>query len=242
MNLGPQPVDSLRVVYYIKSAVVRMGCRENVQMTSRKTTTEPFVLGVTGGIASGKSTVSAMLVELGASLIDFDVLARVVVAPGGRPALQAIVDHFGREVLSPDGTLDRQRMSALVFNNPAMRRQLEAITHAPIFEEYRHQVSRLATEHPGAIIQAGVPLLLEMNLQDLFAKVLLVYARPAQQVARLTARDGITRAAALKILASQMPIDEKLARADYVIDNGGTEAETRLQVKTLWHKLQQQVP
>ena len=82
---------------------------------------------------------------------------------------------------------------------------------------------------------------MEMNLQNLFSKVLLVYARPAQQVARLTARDGITRASALKILASQMPIDEKLPGADYVIDNGGIEAETRRQVKELWPKLQQQV-
>lgn len=207
-------------------------------MTDQQTTTEPFVLGVTGGIASGKSTVSAMLVELGAPLIDFDVLARVVVEPG-QPALQAIVDHFGQKVLLPDGSLDRKQMSDLVFNNPDQRRQLEALIHAPIFAEYQRQVKRLATERPGDIIQAGVPLLMEMNLQDLFSKVLLVYTRPDQQVARLRARDSVSKATALKILASQLPIDEKVVRADYVIDNGGTKAETRLQVQALWQKLQQ---
>ena len=209
-------------------------------MASRQTITEPFVLGVTGGIASGKSTVSALLVELGAPLIDFDVLARLVVEPG-RPALQAIVAHFGKMVLHADGTLDREKMATLVFNNPDQRRKLEALTHAPIFAEYRRQVKRLTTEYPGAIIQAGVPLLMEMNLQTLFTKVLLVYASPDQQVTRLRARDGISNTAALKMLASQLPIDEKLTRADYVIDNGGTEAETKLQVKALWHKLQQQI-
>jgi len=217
-----------------------MGCKEKAQMAGRQTTTEPFVLGVTGGIASGKSTVSALLVELGAPLIDFDVLARLVVEPG-RPALQAIVAHFGKMVLHTDGTLDREKMATLVFNNPDQRRKLEGLTHAPIFAEYRRQVKRLTTEHPGAIIQAGVPLLMEMNQQTLFTKVLLVYASPDQQVARLRARDGISKTAALKILASQLPIDEKLTHADYVIDNGGTEAETKLQVKALWKALQKQI-
>jgi len=207
-------------------------------MTGLQTTTEPLVLGVTGGIASGKSTVCALFLELGAPLIDFDVLARLVVEPG-RPALKAIVAHFGKMVLHADGTLDRKKMSTQVFNNPDQRRKLEALTHAPIFAEYRRQVKRLSTEHPGAIIQAGVPLLMEMNLQTLFSKVLLVYASPDQQVARLRARDGISKSAALKMLASQLPIDEKVTRADYVIDNGGTETETRLQVKALWHKLLQ---
>jgi len=210
-------------------------------MTGERIKTDPFVLGITGGIASGKSTVSAMLAELGAPLIDFDVLARVVVEPG-RPALQAIVDHFGTMVLRTDGTLDRKRMSDLVFADPDQRRRLEAIIHAPIFAEYRSRVGRLAREHPGALIQAGVPLLMEMDLEHMFSKVLLVYARPAQQVARLTARDGITRAAAMKILTSQMPIDKKVPRADFIIDNGGTEAETRIQVKALWEKLQRQLP
>ena len=201
---------------------------------------QPFILGVTGGIASGKSTVSAMLVERGAPLIDFDLLARRVVEPG-RPALAAITEHFGRDVLLADGTLDRKKLSRIVFNAPEKRRKLEELTHAAIFAEYRNQASRLSAAHPGSIIQAGVPLLMELNLQSLFSKVLVVYVTPAQQVSRLMARDGISTDEAANILKSQLPIDEKSARADYVIDNGGTLEKTRQQVDALWVKLQKEV-
>lgn len=196
-----------------------------------------FLLGVTGGIASGKSTVSEMLAKLGAPLIDFDVLARQVVAPG-RPALKSITGYFGREVLRADGTLDRKKLSGIVFNHPDKRHKLEEFTHAAIFEAYLEQVSRLADDKPGVIIQVAVPLLMELNLQTMFDKVLVVYVTPAQQVARLAARDGISQAAAANILESQLPIDEKVASADYVIDNGGSLEKTRRQVEALWRKLQ----
>ena len=199
-----------------------------------------FVLGVTGGIASGKSTVCAMLEALGAPLIDFDVLARLVVEPG-RPALAAIVDYFGKAVLRADGALDRKKLSGIVFHHPDKRRKLEDLTHTAIFEAYRERVDRLANDQPGAIIQAAVPLLMEVNLQSMFNKVLVVYIPPAQQVARLAARDGISEAAAANILKSQLPIDEKAAAADYVIDNGGTLQKTRQQVEVLWKKLQREV-
>ena len=195
-----------------------------------------FILGVTGGVASGKSTVSAMLTDLGAPLIDFDVLARLVVEPG-RPALQSIIDYFGKTVLRTDGTLDRKKLSGIVFNHPEKRHKLEEFTHAAIFEEYRNQVDRLAAANPGAIIQVAVPLLMELNLQSMFDQVLVVYVTPAQQVVRLVARDGINATAAANILESQLPIDEKVAAADYVIDNGGTLEETRQQVEKLWKKL-----
>ena len=196
-----------------------------------------FILGVTGGVASGKSTVSAMLTDLGAPLIDFDVLARLVVEPG-RPALQSIIDYFGKTVLRADGTLDRKKLSGIIFNHPEKRHKLEKFTHAAIFEEYRNQVDRLAAANPGAIIQVAVPLLMELNLQSMFEQVLVVYVTPAQQVVRLVARDGINATAAANILESQLPIDAKVAAADYVIDNGGTLEETRQQVKILWKKLQ----
>ena len=196
-----------------------------------------IILGVTGGVASGKSTVSAMLTDLGAPLIDFDVLARLVVEPG-RPALQSIIDYFGKTVLRTDGTLDRKKLSGIVFSHPEKRHKLEEFTHAAIFEEYRNQVDRLAAANPEAIIQVAVPLLMELNLQSMFGQVLVVYVTPAQQVVRLVARDGINATAAANILESQLPIDEKVAAADYVIDNGGTLEETRQQVKMLWKKLQ----
>ena len=199
-----------------------------------------MIIGVTGGIASGKSTVSALLAELGAPLIDFDVLARQVVEPG-RPALKAIVDYFGPDILLADGTLDRKKLSGIVFDSPAKRRELEAFTHAAIFDAYREQVERLIAASPKAIIQAAVPLLMELNLQSMFDKVLVVYITPDQQIERLVARDGITAEAAAKILESQLPIDEKLGPADYVIDNAGTLEETRRQVEALWQQLRQLV-
>lgn len=196
-----------------------------------------LMLGITGGIASGKSTVSAMLAELGAPLIDFDILARLVVEPG-RPALKSITDYFGTTVLRADGTLDRKKLSGIVFNHPEKRRRLEGFTHAAIFEEYHSQANRLAADNPGAIIQVAVPLLMELNLQSMFDQVLVVYVTPAQQVARLAARDGISETVAANMLASQLPIDAKVAAADHVIDNGGTLEKTRQQVEILWKKLQ----
>ncbi len=196
-----------------------------------------MVLGITGGIASGKSTVSAMLAELGAPLIDFDVLARWVVEPG-RPALKRITEYFGKAILQTDGTLNRKKLSGIVFTHPEKRRKLEEFTHAAIFDEYRNQVSRLTAENPGAIIQAAVPLLIELNLQALFDQVLVVVVTPDQQVERLVARDGISASAATNILEAQLPIKDKVRLADYVINNGGTLEATRQQVEAIWKKLQ----
>lgn len=196
-----------------------------------------LVLGVTGGIASGKTTVSAIFEELGAPLIDFDVLARQVVEPG-KPTLKLIIDYFGKEVLQADGALDRKKLAGIVFNDPEKRKKLESFTHTAIFEEYLSQVSAIAADNPGAVIQVAVPLLFELNLQSMFDKVLVVYVSPGRQVARLAERDGISRDDAANILKSQLPIDEKVGPADYVIDNGGTLEKTRRQVEELWEKLQ----
>ena len=196
-----------------------------------------LVLGVTGGIASGKTTVSAILEELGAPLIDFDVLARQVVEPG-KPALKSIVDSFGKEVLQADGTLDRKKLGGIVFNDPEKREKLESFTHTAIFEAYLNQASAIAASKPGAVIQVAVPLLFELNLQSLFDRVLVVYISPGRQVERLAERDGISRDEAANILKSQLPIDEKVGLADYVIDNGGTPEKTRRQVEEVWEKLQ----
>jgi len=195
-----------------------------------------LVLGVTGGIASGKTTVSAILEELGAPLIDFDVLARQVVEPGN-PALKSIVDYFGKEVLQADGTLDRKKLGGIVFNDPEKRKKLESFTHTAIFEAYLNQASAIAADNPGAVIQVAVPLLFELNLQSLFDRVLVVYISPGRQVERLAERDGISRDDAANILKSQLPIDEKVGPADYVIDNGGTLEKTRRQVEELWGRL-----
>jgi dephospho-CoA kinase len=195
-----------------------------------------LLLGVTGGIATGKSTVSKMLEQLGAPLIDFDVLARQVVEPG-KPAWKEIVDYFGRQVLQEDETIDRKKISNVVFRDIEKRKKLESFTHPRIFEEFCKQVGDIAARIPGPIIQVSIPLLIELNLQYRFHKLLLVYAPREVQIERLMKRDGIGREAAENILKAQVPIDEKVGYADFVIHNEGTPEETRHQVEAIWEKL-----
>jgi dephospho-CoA kinase len=195
-----------------------------------------FLLGVTGGIASGKSTVSGMLGELGSPLIDFDLIARRVVEPG-TPGLAKIVDCFGLQVLAEDGSLDRKKLSAIVFGDTEKRKKLESFTHPPIFVEFFKQVDEIAAKNPDAIIQVAVPLLIELNLQYLFDKLLLVYVPAEVQIERLAKRDGISREAAANILKAQLPIDEKLQFADFVVDNTKDLAYTRNQIEDVWEQL-----
>jgi dephospho-CoA kinase len=195
-----------------------------------------LLLGVTGGIASGKTVVAKMLEGLGAPLIDFDVLARQVVEPG-KPAFTQIVDYFGKEVLQGDGTLDRKKLSGIVFQDTVKRSQLEGFTHPPIYEAFLKGVKAITEKDPEAIIQAVVPLLIEKNLQSIFDKVLVVYVPEEQQIERLVERDGISRKEAAHILKAQLPINEKLAYADFVVNNQDSMEETRKQVEEVWREL-----
>jgi dephospho-CoA kinase len=197
-----------------------------------------LLLGVTGGIATGKSTVSKMLEELGAPLIDFDVLARQVVEPG-RPAWKDIVDYFGRQILQEDESIDRKRLSDVVFRDMEKRKKLEGFTHPRIFEEFYRQVGEIAARIPEPIIQVGVPLLIELNLQYRFDKLLLVYIPREMQIERLMKRDSINREAAENILKAQLPIDEKLGYADFVVHNEGSLKETKKQVVDVWRMLKE---
>ncbi|NWF56237.1 MAG: dephospho-CoA kinase [Syntrophaceae bacterium] len=195
-----------------------------------------ILLGVTGGIASGKSTVARMLEELGAPIIDFDLLSRLVVEPG-KPAWKDIVSYFGEQVLLPDKNLDRKKLSEIVFRDMEKRKKLEGFTHPRIHEEFVRRVGEFTAENPGAVIQVVVPLLIEANLQYLFHKLLLVYIPQEMQVQRLMDRDRISREMALSILKAQLPIDEKRSYADYIIDNSGPLEETRKQVLEVWQRL-----
>jgi len=197
-----------------------------------------LLLAVTGGIASGKSTVSNMLEEMGAPIVDFDVIARKVVEPG-TSALKDIVEYFGKQVLNEDGSLDRKRLSKIVFGDLEKRKKLEGFTHPRIHEAWVGEVNRIAERDPDAIIQVAVPLLIELNMQYMFHKVLVVYVPQEKQVERLMKRDGITEKEAEDILNAQLPIDEKLGYADFVIYNDGTIEETRKQVDDLWETLKQ---
>ena len=202
-----------------------------------------LVLGVTGGIASGKSTVAGMLEALGAPLIDTDVIARCVVEPA-KPAWKEIVAHFGEKVLQADGHIDRKKLSDIVFSDAGERKKLENFTHPIIMEELARQVNEIAEKEPGAIIQAIVPLLIEINQQHRFHKVLVVHVPEAVQIARLVKRAGIGKEEAADRLQAQLPIDDKLAYADFVIHNEGSLEETNKQAKALWEELKriQRIP
>jgi len=195
-----------------------------------------ILLGVTGGIATGKTVVAQMLEQLGAKVIDFDVLSRVVVEPG-KSAWKEIVAYFGEQVLREDQTLDRKKLSEIVFPDKEKRRKLEEFTHPRIYEEFFRLVKGYAAEDPEVIIQAIVPLLFEVGLQHLFHKTLLVYAPVDIQIERLMKRNQISQEMADNILKSQMSIEEKRRYADFVVDNSGSLEEIRKQVEEVWEKL-----
>jgi dephospho-CoA kinase len=177
------------------------------------------LIGLTGGIASGKSTFAAALRARGAPVVDADALARASVSPGS-PALAEIERAFGRDVLAPDGSLDRRTMGALVFADEAARRRLEAITHPAVRRAVAEETARLAAEgHDLAFYDT--PLLFEVGLDATLDAVVVVWAPPEVQRARLAARDGLGPAEAEARLAAQLPIDEKAARADFVVENVG---------------------
>jgi dephospho-CoA kinase len=197
-----------------------------------------LLVGITGGIASGKSTVARMLEGLGAPVIDFDVLSRVVVEPE-KPAWKEIVAYFGEQVLLADKTLDRKKLSEIVFRDPEKRKKLEGFTHPRIYQEFVRLVKEYAARNPKVIIQVIIPLLVEANLQHLFHKLLLVYIPEEAQVRRLVERDHITREMARNILSAQLPIEEKKGYADFIVDNSGALEETRRQVEAIWRRLKE---
>jgi dephospho-CoA kinase len=181
------------------------------------------LVGLTGGIASGKSTFAAALRRRGVPVVDADVLARAAVAPGA-PALAEIARAFGPEVLGADGGLDRKRVAAIVFADPAARRRLEAITHPAVRRLMAEETARLAAQgHDLAFYDT--PLLFEVGLDAILDAVVVVWAPPAVQRARLASRDGLAPAEADARLAAQLPIDEKAARADFVVENVGLPGE-----------------
>jgi dephospho-CoA kinase len=190
------------------------------------------LIGVTGGIATGKSTVGAMLAAHGSAVIDADELAREVVLPG-RPALAEVARRFGEEMLRPDGTLDRARLGAVVFADPDARRDLERITHPRIAALTQERIAQ-ALAGPAPLVAVDIPLLFENGRESLFEGVLLVYAPRAVQVRRMRERNGLDAAAAEQRLAAQMPIEEKHARATWVIDNSGDLEATSRAVNAWW--------
>jgi dephospho-CoA kinase len=187
-----------------------------------------YRIGLTGGIASGKTTVANLFASLGATIVDTDLLAREVVAPAS-PLLAQIAAHFGSAILADDGSLDRRELRSRVFADPAERLWLESLTHPAI----RALTDERCDAAPGPYSIVAIPLLVETGAGARFDRVLVVDCDPALQLARLTARDGTTQEEAKRMLAAQAPREARLAVADDVIHNDGDIASLRDQVERL---------
>jgi dephospho-CoA kinase len=195
-----------------------------------------LLVGLTGGIATGKSTVSAMFRGLGCVVIDADVLAREVVEPGER-AYEQIVAYFGGEVVSPDGTLDRKALAQRVFAAPDERKRLEAITHPQIRDRFAEHLGELAARDYDGIVIFDAPVMIESGNYRSMDRLVVVTADDAAQVNRQMSRDASTEEAARQRIGSQLPLADKVKLADYVIDNGGSLAETEEQVRAVHRAL-----
>ncbi|KKB43317.1 dephospho-CoA kinase [Bacillus thermotolerans] len=186
------------------------------------------IIGLTGSIASGKSTVSRLLQELGYTIVDADVAARKVVEPG-QPALQQIAEAFGEGILLPDGSLDRAKLGERIFNNEEERKKLNSIIH-PAVRQFMKDEKEAAIEAGKQTIIMDIPLLYESKLTWMVGKVIVVYVDKDTQLQRLMARNQLDEDAAKARIASQLPLAEKAAQADAVIDNNGTIEETKEQL------------
>ncbi len=195
-----------------------------------------LVVGLTGGIATGKSTVSLILENAGAVIIDADRIARKVVKKG-RPAYRAIVENFGRAVLLPDGEIDRSVLGDIIFNDPRKKHLLNRIVHPHVRKEQNRQLKHLKKTSSKTIVILDIPLLIESQIYPDLSEVIVVYAPEHIQIARLMHRDGISEADALARVRSQMPIEEKKDKATIVIDNSGTRENTRKQTLKIFQRL-----
>lgn len=198
-----------------------------------------MILGITGNIASGKSTVARWFGEAGASVLSADQLAREVVRPGSS-LLQQIAARFGPQVLQANGELDREMLSGLIFADPQSRRELDGLMHPAIAELSLQRLAELNADQATLVVYES-PLLYEAGAESRVDKVLVVAIDPEQQLQRLMGRDSIDELTARRRIAAQLPQAEKIRRADYVIDNSGTEEECRSRVMLLAKELYNQL-
>ena len=192
------------------------------------------LIGLTGGVGSGKSTVAGMLRELGAIVIDADEAAHAVYAPG-TPGFDAVVREFGPEFVR-DGALDRRLLGGLVFADEEARQRLNAIVH-PLVRDWMAEKTREAFEGGAQIVVQDVPLLYESGLESLFSSIVLVWTPAELQLERLVGSRRVPAGRAEAMIAAQMPIDEKRRRSHHVIDNSGTVEQTRAQVEEMWAQM-----
>jgi dephospho-CoA kinase len=199
-----------------------------------------IIAGLTGGIASGKSTVSGFLCDAGARIIDADEIARAVVKQG-TPAYDEICSFFGRTILREDSQIDRERLGNIIFNAPDKKARLNAIVHPRVFEQSAQMIDQIAAETPDAVVIMDVPLLFETGMEKDLALVIVVYLPEPLQLERLMKRDGIDEKAAMARIRAQMPIEEKRKRATIVIDNSGDIKNTQRSALTVFERLKKKV-
>ncbi len=193
-------------------------------------------VGMTGGIASGKSTVGELLRAKGAIVIDHDLLTRRVQEPN-QEAWQKIVEHFGTDILNADRQINREKLGRIVFSDQQERERLNGIVHPAVFKLWQDQLADIRQKQPNAIVISDIPLLIETESTNLVDLVILVFVSPEIQLRRLMERNGLTLEDAQKRIASQMPITHKQAYADFIIDNSGSEENTCKAVDALWGEL-----
>jgi dephospho-CoA kinase len=193
-------------------------------------------VGLTGGIASGKSMVVQFFAAKGALVVDFDHLTRFVEEPG-RPAWSELVGYFGREILKDDESINRKKLGEIVFQAPPKLARLNEIVHPLIFQEWKHRLDLLRENNSDSIVISDIPLLIETGAQKYFDLTVLVYAPPWLQLERLKIRNGYNDREAGERLASQLPIDLKVPCVDIIIDNSSSVEKTQERVDAVWQEL-----
>ena len=195
-----------------------------------------LIVGLTGGVASGKTAISQVLKGEGAYIIDADQIARELVQPN-RPAWNELIRAFGKEILQEDGSIHRKKLADKVFADPKKRKLLNQILHPRIKEEMDRRTKEIGQNDPEAIVVIDAPLIVELGDQRDMDKLIVVASTQTQQIERLKERDGISPEEALRILSSQMPVEEKVKLADYVIRNEGSIEEAKKRGKEVFKEL-----
>lgn len=195
-----------------------------------------LIVGLTGGVGSGKTVVSQTLREEGAYLIDADQIARELVEPN-TSTWKELIQAFGKEILKEDGSIDRKRLAQRVFSNPEERNLLNQMIHPRIKEEINRRKEEILQRDPEAVIIIDAALLIELGDHREMDKVIVVFAPMEQRIERLERRDGMSREEAQKVISSQMPQEEKVKVADFVIRNEGTLEETKEKARKVFQEL-----
>ena len=193
-------------------------------------------VGLTGGLASGKSFVGRTLADLGCFLIQADELGHQVLEPGGE-AYAAAVAEFGNEILDPDGRINRKRLGARVFADPGRLQKLNALVHPPVKARERALAEAFAQQHPDGIVVTEAAILIETGSYKDYDRLIIAVCRPEQQIQRAMERDGLSREAVLDRLSRQMPLEDKMKYADFVIDTSGPKENTLQQTRAVYESL-----